>query len=103
MVLSLLSTSNIYTNSAHENSAFKTLSQSAALDTVTILSTLSNAGIIGGNGIYKAGTKIKLTASTKVGFEFLGWTEKDTVISKDSIYSFIVSTNRIIIANFIYL
>jgi hypothetical protein len=73
------------------------------LDTVTILSTSLNAGTTSGKGIYKPGTKVKLTASSKAGYEFLGWTERDTVVSKDSTCSFIVSSNRTIVANFIWL
>ena len=41
-----------------------------------------------------------MTAIPNIGYDFINWTEDDNVISTDESYSFIVTGNRMLIANF---
>jgi len=60
----------------------------------------SNGGIINGTGGYDYGQTCTLTASTETGYDFVNWTENGTQVSTDANYSFNVTSNRTLIANF---
>ncbi len=58
-------------------------------------------GTVTGAGTYVEGTTCTLTATANEGFIFLNWTEDNEVISNDAVYSFIVSGDRCLVANFV--
>ncbi|MDR2085444.1 MAG: C25 family cysteine peptidase [Bacteroidales bacterium] len=60
----------------------------------------SEGGDITGNGIYNYGVTATLTANANTGYTFLNWTQNDEVISTDAIYSFTVSEDRSLTAQF---
>lgn len=60
-----------------------------------------NAGIVAGAGEYALGTEVILTASANPGYYFVNWTENGVVVSSNTEYSFIVTENRNLVANFI--
>jgi len=66
----------------------------------TITATAGEGGIISGYGIYEKGTLITLTATPDVGYVFGGWYESNLKVSEDLEYSFIVTTNRVLVARF---
>ena len=72
---------------------------------VTIAASVNpiNSGTITGMGSYDFGTNVTLTATSKKGCAFVNWTENGIEISKDSIYIFTITENRILIANFLRL
>ena len=57
-------------------------------------------GTVTGNGIYIQGTTCTLTATANDGYIFMNWTENGSVVSTDTIYSFIVTGARTLLANF---
>ena len=65
---------------------------------VTINRNIEEAGTVSGGGTYPYGTTATLTATTDSRYDFLGWYEGDTLLSKNERYSFSVSGDRTIIA-----
>lgn len=68
----------------------------------TITSTASPVigGVTSGNGSFKGGTTVTLTAIPNPGYLFKNWQEDGVVVSTNSTYSFVVSSNRNLIAKF---
>ena len=79
------------------------VAQRAAAQSFNLTATASptNAGFISGAGSYAGGSTADLTATANFGFDFANWTENGTVVETLPTYSFIVTTNRILVANFI--
>ena len=78
----------------------------ATLYTIDANSNPADGGEVSGTGIYPVGeecpfTECTLTAYTNEGYTFENWTENGTVVSSDANYSFTVSRNRTLLANFI--
>ena len=61
----------------------------------------TGGGIITGVGTYALGTVCTMTAVANSGYIFLNWTENDEVVSTDAQYSFTVTSNRNLVANFL--
>lgn len=57
-------------------------------------------GIVEGMGNYPLGAVCSLTATANDGYLFVSWTENGDVVSNDSCYSFIVESDRGLVANF---
>lgn len=61
-----------------------------------------NAGITTGAGCYFEDNRINVTATPNTGYLFANWSEIDsTIVSYNSNYSFVVSDNRELVANFV--
>ncbi len=60
----------------------------------------SAGGTVSGAGPYNCGATATLTATAKSGYQFVNWTENGTQVSTSSTYSFTVSGNRTLVANF---
>ena len=67
---------------------------------VTTSSSPSNGGTTTGGGIYNYGQTCTVTASAANGYAFTNWTENGTQISTNANYSFTVTSNRNLTANF---
>ena len=67
---------------------------------VTASVNIENSGVVSGEGNYYHGDKVTLTAAPNIGYRFVNWTENNEVISEESEYSFIITSDRNIIANF---
>ncbi len=59
-----------------------------------------NGGIVSGSGIYEQGQTCTLTATPNEDYAFVNWTEDGVEISTEVFYSFTVTSNRNIVANF---
>ena len=59
-----------------------------------------STGTVTGTGTYMYGDSCTLTAMAGEGYSFVNWTENDIEVSSDSTYTFIVTTNRDLVANF---
>ncbi len=58
-------------------------------------------GTATGDGDYEEGTEITLTATANPGYEFVNWTDlEDQVVSTDAAYTFTVTEEVALIANF---
>jgi len=52
------------------------------------------------NGLYQNGDNVSFTAMPKSGYRFVNWTSNDIEVSVNSIYSFTVTENIELVANF---
>ena len=70
--------------------------------TVTLSAAPAAGGIVtqSGTGTYSPGSSVTVTASANSGYNFVSWTESGTVVSTGLSYSFIINSNRALVANF---
>ena len=59
-----------------------------------------NMGKVKGAGEYLPGTEATLTAEPKEGYEFANWTAGEEVVSTEEVYTFTVSADAALVANF---
>ena len=67
---------------------------------ITVVVIPANSGTVTGAGTYDMFTTCTLTAIANVGYIFSHWTENETVVSTDATYSFVVTEDRNLVANF---
>lgn len=68
--------------------------------TITVSANPSNSGTTSGGGTYTHGQSCTVIATSADGYTFMNWTENGSVVSTDANYSFIVTSNRSLVANF---
>ena len=68
--------------------------------TISVSANPSNGGTVSGGGSYNYGQSCTVVASANSGYEFTNWTEGGSVVSSNASYSFTVSGNRTLVANF---
>ena len=68
--------------------------------TITASANPAESGSVAGGGTYTEGTICTLTATANEGYSFVNWTENNEVVSTNANYSFTVSENRNLVANF---
>jgi uncharacterized repeat protein (TIGR02543 family) len=57
-------------------------------------------GTVTGGGNYNAGQQCTVTATANTGYTFVNWTENGEVVTTNASYTFIVTGNRTLVANF---
>ena len=67
---------------------------------ITATATPSIGGTVSGGGTFNSGATCTLTATPTEGYTFVNWTENGNVISSNSTFSFNVSGDRNLVANF---
>lgn len=67
---------------------------------VVLSSNPAEGGTTTGSGAYAAGTSVTVTATKNNGYSFTSWTENGTVVSNSPSYTFPLSANRTLVANF---
>ena len=60
-----------------------------------------SGGTITGSGEYEEGSTCTLTATPNEGYVFVNWTENNVVVSTEATYSFLVTGDRNLVANFV--
>ena len=68
---------------------------------VDVLKNIEEAGIISGTGTYTDGETVTITAVPNEGYKFVYWSHNGTVLSADAEYSFTVTSDMVIKANFL--
>ena len=68
--------------------------------TITVSANPSNSGTTSGGGTYNHGQSCTVIATSADGYTFMNWTENGTVVSTDANYTFVVTSNRSLVANF---
>ena len=68
--------------------------------TITMSANPNNGGIVTGGGTYQQGQSCTVTATANEGYTFNNWTENGNVVSNNASYSFPVTSNRVLVANF---
>ena len=68
---------------------------------VDVTINLENAGTITGAGTYVENDTVVLLATANDGYKFVNWTENDEVVSEEAEYSFTITNDRNLVANFV--
>jgi uncharacterized repeat protein (TIGR02543 family) len=68
--------------------------------TVTVTAYPSDGGSVSGAGSHDYNTSCSLSATPGSDYRFVNWTEGGSVVSSDNPYSFTVTGNRTLVANF---
>ena len=68
--------------------------------TVSVIAIPNESGTVNGGGTYQQGQQCSVSAIANEGYAFVNWTENDTVVALDSLYTFIVNANRTLTAHF---
>ncbi|MCL4547091.1 MAG: Ig-like domain-containing protein [Bacteroidetes bacterium] len=68
--------------------------------TVSLSSNPVAGGTTSGGGIFNSGSSVTVTATANAGYSFTNWTENGTAVSTNASYTFTISGNRTLVANF---
>ncbi|MBR6440504.1 MAG: C10 family peptidase, partial [Bacteroidales bacterium] len=68
--------------------------------TITASANPTSGGTVTGGGTFNSGASCTLTATPAAGYVFTNWTSGSTVVSTNAVYTFTVSSNRTLKANF---
>jgi hypothetical protein len=68
--------------------------------TITVSANPSNGGTATGGGTFTYGQSCTVTATANTGYSFVNWTENGEVVTTNASYTFIVTGNRTLVANF---
>ena len=71
------------------------------LPMVTVSVNPPEGGTVSGGGTYEEGATCTLTATANAGYIFTNWTENGEVVSTEATYSFTVTGDRDLVANFV--
>ena len=93
--------------SANANYSF-TVTESAAyvahfqlqIYTISVSANPSNGGTATGGGVFHYGDVCSVIATANAGFNFVNWTESGNPCCNNQTYSFTVTSNRTLVANF---
>ena len=67
---------------------------------ITLVPSQAGMGTLSGGGQYSSGETATVEATPNTGYEFVSWTENESIASNQADYSFTVSSNRILVGNF---
>jgi RHS repeat-associated protein len=67
---------------------------------ITLIANPANKGVLTGDGFYPSGYALTISATPITGYTFVNWTEGGSQVSAANNYSFSVTTNRTLTANF---
>jgi trimeric autotransporter adhesin len=70
------------------------------LYTVQVTASPADGGTVGGGGSFYSSTSVKVSAVPNAGYRFDHWSENDAAVSSSAGYSFTISSNRSLVANF---
>jgi hypothetical protein len=70
------------------------------LYTITASVNASTGGNVNGVGSFLSSNQCTISAVPNTGYSFANWTENGTVVSTDASYTFTVTANRTLVANF---
>jgi len=79
----------------------KLVANFAKANTVTTTANPTAGGTTSGDGTYKTGSKVTVTATANAGYAFTKWTIGTVTASTTSPYSFVLSSNKALTANFV--
>ena len=68
--------------------------------TISVSANPSNGGTVSGGGTYNQGQSCTVSATVNSGYTFVNWTENGTQVSSNANYTFTVTGNRNLVANF---
>lgn len=68
---------------------------------VTVSSSPGNGGSVEGEDTYKHGETATISATANDGYKFVNWTENSNVVSTDSSFNVVITSDRDFVANFV--
>ena len=68
--------------------------------TISVSANPTNGGTVTGGGTYQQGQSCTVHATANTGYTFTNWTENGNVVSTNANYTFTVTGNRTLVANF---
>jgi len=68
--------------------------------TVNVESNDYIQGTVSGEGTFNYNQSVSVVATSKASYKFINWTENDVEVSTNATYTFTVSVDRILVANF---
>lgn len=68
---------------------------------VTAIASPEEGGTTIGGGPYEPGDTVYMDATPEPGYSFFNWTENDLIISTNAAFSFVITENRTLTANFV--
>ena len=68
---------------------------------ITTNANPAEGGLVTGSGYYFPNDTVTIIASSNANWDFTNWSENGEIVSEDSIYSFIVTENRELMANYL--
>ncbi len=86
-------------DSFSSNNALKIGTQSTQY-TINLSCNPSDGGKVSGAGTFNSGSNITVSATSNSGYTFANWTENGNIISTVSSFSFTLTSNRTLVANF---
>lgn len=96
----IVSISAQYSFTANGNRTLTAVFQETKIYTVTVQASPKDGGTVSGGGSYITGTSVTVTAQPSAWYEFVGWTEGAETASANASYTFQVTSNRALTANF---
>ena len=70
--------------------------------TISVSANPSDGGTVTGGGSYQQGQTCMLMATAEAGYTFVNWTENGSQVSEDANFTFTVTGNRTLMANFAF-
>ena len=70
------------------------------MHTITVIANPTEGGTVVGGGTYEEGQECTVTATPAAGYTFINWTEDGEEVSDNVSYSFTVTGDRTLVANF---
>ena len=96
-----VSTNSSYTFTLSGNRTLvANFTQNIEYNTISTSSSPSAGGTTSGSGTYQSGQSRTVTATANNGYTFSNWSESGTPVSTSSSYTFTLSGNRTLVANF---
>jgi hypothetical protein len=95
----LVSTNSVYTFTVIETATYVAHFQVQSY-TITVAANPENGGTIEGGGIYEYGQTCTVRATEANGYHFVNWTENDGQVSSNTEYTFTVTGDRDLVANY---
>jgi hypothetical protein len=84
----------------NQSNAVSRVATMAVLKNITLTANTPEGGTVTGGGAIYTGVTATVKAIPSVGYSFVNWTENGNAVSTDSSYSFTVSEDRSLTANF---
>ena len=94
-----VSTNATYTFTVTESAAY-VAQFSVQSFTVNVSANPTDGGTLTGGGTFNYGQNCTVTATANTGYNFVNWTEGGNVVSTNTHYTFPVTSNRTLVANF---
>ena len=93
-------TLDVYNNASGWNVFTNIQEPDPCLWNITATANPAEGGTISGAGTYEQGSTCTLVATPAEGYEFVNWKENDAIVSTETTFSFTVTSNRNLVANF---